>query len=122
MAWIYDVKRREFSRNGQFKFRARYAGNGKYKDDPLFECVKNKGPLPRGKYRIVGKPFRHARTGADTLRLMPDVSNTMCNRAGFLIHGESKTNPGRASNGCIILDRDYRLQLADSQDRELIVL
>ena len=122
MAWIYNVKRHEFSRNGQFKFRARYAGNGKYKDDPQFECVKNKGPLPRGKYTIVGKPFTHQRTGIYTLRLAPDKSNTMCGRAGFLIHGDSRVRPGEASQGCIVLDYDYRVEMVKSEDREIIVV
>ena len=122
MAWIYNVKRHEFSRNGQFKFRARYAGNGKYKDDPQFECVKNKGPLPRGKYRIVGEPVNHKRTGRYTLVLQPYADNRMCGRDGFLIHGDSRAHPGEASRGCIILDFEFRRAIFDSKDLEVVVL
>jgi hypothetical protein len=45
----------------------------------------------------------------------------MCNREGFLIHGDSKKAPGTASNGCIILAPWYRQQIWDSMDKALIV-
>lgn len=121
MAWIYNVKQRTFTRNGIFEFKAKYAGSPGYKDDPLFECEKNKGPLPRGKYRITGIPFMHPIAGKFTLRLVPDVNNKMCGRFGFLIHGDSTKNPGRASNGCIVVGPLEREKIWNSKDKEVIV-
>ena len=54
MAWIYNVITKKFSRNGDYKFSAEYAGSPGYKDNPDDECVKNKGLLPRGNYHITG--------------------------------------------------------------------
>jgi len=69
----------------------------------------------------VGIPFTHKKAGVFTLRQEPDRGNGMCNREGFLIHGDSKKAPGTASNGCIILAPWYRQQIWDSMDKELIV-
>lgn len=122
MTWVYDVRKKTFTHNGVYQFSARYAGAPGYKDNPDYECLINKGPLPRGKYRIVGIPFTHEIAGAYTLRLEPYAENNMCGRAGFLIHGDSRKNPGAASNGCIILAPRYRQQIYDSEDREVIVI
>lgn len=46
------------------------------------------------------------------LREGPDPANDMCGRGGFLIHGDSTADPGTASQGCIILNRSQREQIA----------
>ncbi|MBS0969067.1 DUF2778 domain-containing protein [Chimaeribacter arupi] len=120
MTWVYNVRKRSFEQNGVYKFSADYAGAPGYKNEPDFECVVNKGPLPRGKYKIVGKPFRHHHAGPYTLRLQPYSTNNMCGRNGFLIHGGN--SKGTASNGCIILHPTFRRVLYESGDKELIVL
>lgn len=121
MTWVYDVKKKTFTQNGTFKFKAMYAGAPGYKDDPKFENLEGKGPLPRGKYKITGKPFLHPHAGPYTLRLNPYAGNTMYGRAGFLIHGDSKDHPGAASNGCIVVAPNFRHNIYESGDRELIV-
>jgi hypothetical protein len=121
MTWIYNVAKKSFTHNGKLKFYALYAGATGYKDNTDYECEINKGPLPRGKYRIIGVPFTHAIAGAYTLRLKPDTHNEMCGRAGFLIHGDSRRQPGEASNGCIVLALNYRKNIWDSKDKEVIV-
>lgn len=95
MTWIYDVNKRSFYLNSEFKFHANYAGAPGYKNDTKYECIPNKGPLPRGKYRIVGVPFTHKHAGQFTLRLQPLQGNNMCGRAGFLIHGDNIKNPAK---------------------------
>lgn len=122
MTWVYDVRKKTFTHNGVYQFSARYAGAPGYKDNPDYECLINKGPLPRGKYRIVGTPFTHSRAGPYTLKLQPYRENDMCGRAGFLIHGDSIKDPGNASNGCIILAPDYRRKLFKSGDHEIVVI
>ncbi|WP_428945213.1 tlde1 domain-containing protein [Pantoea sp. FN060301] len=121
MTWIYNVNKNAFYHNEKFEFYASYAGAPGYKNDSKYECIKDKGPLPRGKYRIVGAPFTHPKAGPFTLRLEPLPGNNMCGRAGFLIHGDSKRDPGTASNGCIILNRDLRKVIWDSLDKEVII-
>jgi hypothetical protein len=56
------------------------------------------------------------------LPLNPDPENDMHGRGGFLIPGDSKSDPGNASKGCIILPRKYREQIWESGDRTLVVV
>ncbi|WP_235955855.1 tlde1 domain-containing protein [Rouxiella aceris] len=119
MSWVYEVNKKAFYLNGEFKFYAMYAGAPDYKDDSKFECLLNKGPLPRGKYTISGKQQRHRTAGVYVLVLAPYSTNKMCGRAGFLIHGDN--GKGTASEGCIVADRAYREFIWESKDRELIV-
>lgn len=121
MTWIYDVKKRSFTHDGTLEFNSRYAGAPGYQNDPQYESLENRGPLPRGRYRITGAPFRHPHAGAYTIRLQPYSTNTMYGRDGFLIHGDSTRHPGEASNGCIVLDPAFRHRIYQSNDRELLV-
>lgn len=119
MTWIYDVKKKSFTQNGEFKFTALYAGAEGYKNDPSLECEVNKGPLPRGKYKIGTPIVRHPTAGRFVLRLTPYAGNNMCGRAGFLIHGDN--GYGTASNGCIVATFNVRRAISESGDKELIV-
>jgi hypothetical protein len=100
-----------------------YAGKGAAKNRPEAECEKDAGPLPCGWYTI-GDAIDHPRAGPLTLPLIADADNPPCPSArdGFLIHGDSKTHPGEASSGCIVLSRATRERLRDSRDRRLVVL
>lgn len=100
-----------------------YAGKGAARNRPEAECEKDAGPLPRGWYTI-GEAIDHPRSGPVTLPLIADADNPACTTArdGFLIHGDSKTRPGEASAGCIVLSRTTRERLRDSRDRRLAVL
>ena len=120
MTWVYKVKEAKFYLDGTFKFNALYAGAGGYYNDPSQQCVKNKGPLPAGKYKI-GNPFQHTTAGGYVLRLTADSSNNMCGRDGFLIHGDSGSRPGEASNGCIVVLLNHRIEIHTSKDRVLVV-
>jgi Protein of unknown function (DUF2778) len=53
--------------------------------------------------------------------LTPDPSNDMCGRSGFLIHGDSVSHPGDASDGCIILSRAEREAIVKSGIKLLCV-
>ena len=119
MTWVYDVRKRSFTRDGVYKFDALYAGAEGYKDDPALACEVNKGPLPAGKYKIASPVAKHPTAGRFVLRLIPYAGNNMCGRAGFLIHGDNGF--GTASNGCIVASFNVRKSIADSGDREFIV-
>jgi hypothetical protein len=120
MSWVYKVSSHTFYLNGTYQFDGMYSGRPGYKNDTSQECVKGKGPLPRGTYTI-GKPFYHHKTKAWTMRLTPSDSNNMCGRDGFMIHGGSSKHPGEASDGCIIVSLPNRKAIAASGDHMLKV-
>ncbi len=120
MTWVYDVRKRSFTQNGVYKFNALYAGAEGYKNDPVTECLRNKGPLPRGKYRIGSPIARHPKAGRFVLRLTPYAGNNMCGRDGFLIHGDN--GQGTASEGCIVTSFEVRREISVSGDKELVVI
>jgi len=120
MTWVYKQSTGEIGHNGLF-VGIGYSGHGDYKNDPSAENMPDFGPIPRGEYSI-GPPFTHPVTGPFTMRLSPEPTNQMHGRAGFLIHGDSIHSPGTASNGCIVLNRDIRVQIAESDDNDLTVI
>ncbi|GAA0508706.1 hypothetical protein GCM10009414_18060 [Tatumella terrea] len=121
MTWTYRVSTRMFFHNGIYRFSALYAGAQGYKDDSQYQYLINKRPLPAGKYRIAA-PVNSSTTGYYSLPLIPDAANQMCGRSAFMIHGDSRRDPGTASQGCIVMDPQHRRAIWLSNDHELIVL
>jgi len=89
------------------------------RDKPEFEDEKNRGPIPRGNYKVTeviedtSKDERRRRMGQHILRLEPaDVETRQrlkeMNRDGFWIHnGESP----KASQGCILTKETTRRRI-----------
>jgi hypothetical protein len=98
-----------------------YAGHGEGKNNPAMESVKMVGPLPKGFY-VIGKPTDNPHTGPYSIPLYPKMGNNMFGRSAFMIHGDSISNPGTASNGCIILPRAIRVQINNCVDKILEVV
>lgn len=93
-----------------------YSGAGAHKNNPTSECISSLGPIPRGWYAM--KYIAELEGMAAVIRLVPDEGNAMCGRTGFLIHGDSRTQPGWASEGCIVVgDATMRTQLGNGFDR-----
>lgn len=111
--WIYKVKSGTLYRDGALVGKG-YSGYGSCKDNPNCEHIKNKGPIPRGKY-IIGEPFTSSKTGPYVLPLKP-YGHTAFGRNAFQIHGDKRSSPGNASTGCIILFLHYRKQIGKSND------
>ena len=103
------------------RFLGGYAGCKDGKNCPEMQHVPNRGPIPRGVYRI-GDPYDSPDHGPFCLRLTPDSANEMCGRSGFLVHGDSMRDPGSASEGCIIQARKVRELIHASGDRMLEVV
>ena len=121
MSWIYQQSTGNLlDYNGQ-TVGIGYAGNGKGKNNPLMQNVKNMGPLPQGNY-LIGEPYDSEHTGPFTLPLEPDKNNNMFGRDEFFMHGDSITEPVTASNGCIIMSRYVRNKINSSNDKILIVI
>jgi RHS repeat-associated protein len=82
------------------------------------------GPLPQGSYTI--GPLQNNETGTgvvlpDSMRLIPDPTNDMFGRSGFLIHGGNMKNKS-SSQGCIVLPQDCRITIGSSNDKVLRVV
>ena len=120
MTWVYDQTSGQIEHGGD-TVAVGYAGAGSCKNDPYQQDIHNRGPIPRGLYTI-GAPHDTPTHGPYVLRLEPDPTNDMCGRSGFLIHGDSVSKPGTASQGCIILPRAARVRIWESGDTDLEVI
>lgn len=80
------------------------------------------GPLPRGKYTIGPLQPSHGALGTNVAALIPDPSNEMFGRGSFYIHGRKGPTDMDASEGCIVVDHDPRMEILSSDDRELEVV
>jgi hypothetical protein len=118
--WTFKTVNGELSRRGVVKGTG-YSGHGEGKNNPFMQNVKGVGPLPTGVYWMGQEPFDHHIHGKYCLRLIPVTGTEMYGRAGFLIHGDNVHHPGEASEGCIILDHDLRVQMATSGDVLVVV-
>lgn len=98
-----------------------YSGSPEGKNDPTKQDIPFVGPIPIGRYTIE-QPRDTVTHGPYALPLVPDPSNQMFGRDSFLIHGDSKSVPGSASEGCIILARDVREFIWKSCDLQLEVV
>ena len=87
-----------------------YSGKGDGKNNPTKEKQQNVGPIPQGMYKLGGP--RKWKGMPNVFDLVPNGHDAH-GRTEFLIHGDSKQNPGNASEGCIILPVEIRKQIAD---------
>lgn len=107
-----------------------YAGHNLGLNNPGYQNVpggpsnSNGGPLPQGDYTI--QPQQNNVTGNGTvlpgsMRLLPNQSNNMYGRAGFLIHGGNMTTKA-SSQGCIAMPTPVRNHIGNSGDDHLVVV
>lgn len=129
--WFYKQKTGNLLRN-DLQVGHGYSGNGDAKNNPEWQSVRNRGPIPCGKYQIM-PPVDTDSHGPYCLALVPisgpeDESwpvkdrGWMYGRSGFLIHGDSIKRPGTASLGCIILSHLDRAAIWTSEYHELTVV
>jgi len=124
--WTYVQKSGELFQDGRHEAFG-YSGHDdpitgqQGKNNPDLQNVHDIGPIPVGRYAI-GNPEDTVKHGPFVLPLTPDASNEMFGRSEFLIHGDKIGAPGTASQGCIIMDREVRDDVADSRDRLLEVI
>jgi hypothetical protein len=99
--------------------QAKNNGDAEYMAAGVYDSLS--GPIPRGTYFIRGA-YASPVLGPVTIPLTPAASNEMFGRSGFMIHGDSLTDPGDASRGCIVLDRTAREAIDKSADKILEVV
>ena len=119
--WTYAQKTGELQQDGK-PVATGYSGAGPGKNNPEAQAVPNVGPIPQGDWTITGPPQHSTEHGPYVLRLNPEPETKTFGRSGFLMHGDSKKSPGKASHGCIIMPRAVREQVWESGDRDLEVI
>ena len=120
MPWEYKVSTGVLSKDNVQQPYKGYSGKGVGKDRPAMEASSNIGPIPAGNYTI-GASYKHPTKGPEVMKLAP-VGHNAHGRTNFLIHGDSKAHPGKASEGCIVLGQSARKAIANSHDTQLVVL
>lgn len=120
--WVYKQSTGEFFKDGA-RLGIGYSGAPGHKNKPDDEHLSNRGPIPRGRYRI-GPVVAIEGKGPVCIDLAPTAEQraNMHGRGGFLIHGDSISAPGTASRGCIILRRSIREAVVASPDKDLEVV
>jgi hypothetical protein len=82
-------------------------------NDHAAQAIRGVGPIPVGRYWI-GTPFTHPTAGLLVMRLTALPGTETFGRDGFLLHGDSRSAPGTASHGCIVMNHAGRLDVAQS--------
>lgn len=118
--WIYSQSTGSLWNDKGVLVATGYSGGGEGKNNPAMEAVRDAGPIPRGTYHI-GEPYNSKRVGPFAVPLVP-TAHTAHGRTHFLAHGDSISDPGNASNGCVILPRHIRHQIHNSKDDVLKVI
>jgi hypothetical protein len=121
MSWQYDQDTGWISSAQGGQVAQGYSGSGAAKNNPAAQSFPNMGPIPVGQYEI-GPPYDNLKTGPYTMNLTPNQFNMMYGRSEFRIHGDSLTDPGNASEGCIVLPRPVRELIWESGDHSLMVV
>jgi len=121
MTWTYHQSTCEIDHDGKVIGKG-YAGKKPWQNQPGFQSLAGKGPLPQGKYTIAKHFIDDQTTGKHSLRLTPDPRNHMFGRSRFLIHGDNRTHVGDSSDGCIVTRFDIRLKILHSNDSVLEVV
>lgn len=119
--WTFSQSDGRITKEGVGILATGYSGRDEAKNNSAMEQVKDRGPIPRGRYTI-GPPRDTHTHGPYVLPLTPDADNEMWGRGEFLIHGDNIELPGRASEGCIILPRFARERIWESGDHDLQVV
>jgi hypothetical protein len=98
-----------------------YSGAPEGKNNSLMQAVHNIGPIPVGTYTMLEPVNSHVH-GPYAIPLDPNPLNEMFGRDGFMCHGDSKIEPGTASEGCIIMPHPVRVAMWESKDHQLEVI
>ena len=118
--WCYVQRTGQLLHDGQLTGTG-YSGHGDGKNNPDMQKVHDVGPIPCGDYSI-GPPHDTTTHGPYVMALTAKPGTDTFGRSGFLMHGDSKENPGTASLGCIIQARPVREIVGNSGDPDLQVV
>lgn len=91
-------------------YRSIYSGDKDHYNQPQFEQLLKKGPIPAGTY-LMYYQISHPTLGKHVYELEPTGGQPMYGRDGFYIHGDNEELNHTASEGCIIAPLEVRLLL-----------
>ena len=124
--YVYEIASGKlYSANGNLISEG-YSGSEEAKNNPAAVQEVAKGPIPPGLYTmsmirdVNGQPCDYEDKKKPVIRLIPDRTNEMYGRSGFLIHGDNTDHT--ASEGCVIMDYPTRVYLASGADNRLEVI
>ena len=120
MTWTYHQASGELRHDGAL-IAVGYSGRPPYRNVPEADARSCEGPIPKGRWRMVAV-FDSRDHGPYCIRLTAYPDCATHGRDGFLVHGDSSTHPGYASQGCIIVGRKARESMWQSEDAELEVV
>lgn len=122
MPFVYVQKTGSLYRPNRKLLAVGYSGHGQGLNNPAWQDHVGVGPIPCGRYTIgaVRDPPDHL--GPVAMPLEPHSDNNMHGRSAFWIHGDNASLNHSASDGCLILARGFRQQIADSYVRDLTVV
>ncbi len=117
--WVYSQSTGELTHNGAH-IATGYSGAGPGRNNPAMQSSQGQ-PIPQGRYDV-GPAHQGTHTGPVTLNLDAQPGTQTFGRDLFRAHGDSIAHPGTASEGCVIVPRAAREQMANSPDRTLTVV
>jgi hypothetical protein len=121
MTWTYQQSTGALTRNDGVVIGDGYSGNGKGLNEPDAESWHDIGPIPAGEWTIGTFFDDPGGKGPIVCHLTPLPATETFGRNGFMIHGDNAAMNCTASEGCIVLSRPLRQQIAASGDTELLV-
>lgn len=123
MPWTYSQSAGRISRESDpAAYPLCYSGCGPGKNNPQLQGAHNVGPIPQGQYTIGEPVLKTATHGPYVLPLTPSPNNVMWGRSGFLMHSDSQSHPGEASQGCVVCAQSLRREIWESGDHQLVVV
>ena len=88
-----------------------FAGNHEGLNNPAMQNVGFIGPLPQGVYSV-GDWGEHGALGPNSAPLT-QVSGDTYGRNNFFCHGPGGHDPSQCSEGCIVVEAEYRQKVID---------
>jgi hypothetical protein len=99
-----------------------YSGRGAGLDNPSAQATVDVGPIPAGQWTIGAFFDDPGGKGPMVCHLTACKGTETFGRTGFMIHGDNTQANHSASEGCIVLSRPLREQIAASGDSSLEVI
>ena|ERR1700677_5103240 len=100
---------------------------GKDMNNPLSQCIHDRGPLPRGMYSIGTLEYQNAVKSMGCV-LSPEIENNMCGRSGFFLHlrnlqHKAPDGTNASSDGCITFGSLAELEIiANRPEKQFTVI
>ena len=121
MSWTYEIPSgRLLDPTGTLVGKG-YSGQPPRTNDATAVGIRNVGPIPPGLWQAVEMIPETRAHGPFAIRLEPYAETDTLGRSGFMMHGDSSSHPGYASDGCIIMARLVREEFWASQDHDILV-